>query len=91
MNELKMSRDRVARWLIEKLLASFVISAIIIYGPIIGFNIQKNGLGTTYTVVTSVTLLISILANVLIPQDFGISRRIEALKGNKQKSETEIE
>ena len=81
-----MSRDNVARWLIEKLLASFVISAIIIYGPIIGFNIQQNGLGTTYTVVTSVTLLISLIANVLIPQDFGISRRIEKLKGKKQES-----
>jgi hypothetical protein len=91
MIESKMSRDKVARWLIEKLLASFVISTIIIYGPIIGFNIQKSGLGTTYTVVTSVTLLISLIANVLIPQDFGISRRIEALKGKKQESEAEIE
>ncbi len=79
-----MSRDNIARWLIEKLLASFVISVIIIYGPIVGFNIQNNGLGTTYTVVTSVTLLISVIANVLIPQDFGISRRIEGLKGKKQ-------
>ena len=78
----------MARWLIEKLLASFVISAIIIYGPIIGFNIQKSGLGTTYTVVTSVTLLISIVANVLIPQDFGISRRFDSLKGKNQESET---
>ena len=74
----------MARWLIEKLLASFVISTIIIYGPIIGFNIQKSGLGTTYTVVTSVTILISIVANVLIPQDFGISRRLSTLKGKNQ-------
>ena len=83
-----MSREKVARWLIEKLLASFAVSAIIIYGPIIGFNIQMSGLGTTYTVVTSVTLLISIVANVLVPQDFGISRRLDALKGKNQKSET---
>ena len=83
-----MSRENVARWLIEKLLASFVISAIIIYGPIIGFNIQKSGLGTTYTVVTSVTLLISIVANVLVPQDFGISRRLDSLKVKNQESET---
>ncbi|MFC1803600.1 hypothetical protein ACFL0D_06505 [Thermoproteota archaeon] len=84
-----MSRDKVARWLIEKLLASFVISAIIKYGPLIGFNIQKSGLGTTYTVVTSVTLLISVVANVLIPQDFGISRRLNALRGKKQESKAE--
>ena len=84
-----MSRDNVARWLIEKLLASFVISAIIIYGPLIGFNIQKSGLGTTYTVVTSVTLLISIVANVLIPQDFGLSRRLDLLRGKKQEPDAE--
>jgi uncharacterized membrane protein len=84
-----MSRDQLARWLIEKLLASFVISVIIIYGPIIGFNIQKSGLGTTYSVVTSVTLLISIVANILIPQDFGFSRRLDALKGKNQESEAE--
>ena len=84
-----MSRDNVARWLIEKLLASFVISAIIIYGPLIGFNIQKSGLGTTYTVVTSVTLLISIVANVLIPQDFGLSRRLDSLRGKKQEPDAE--
>jgi hypothetical protein len=74
-----MSRDKIARWIIEKLLASFVISAIIIYGPIIGFNIQKSGLGTTYTVVTSVTLFISLVANVLVPQDFGIRRRLNGV------------
>ena len=81
----------MARWLIEKLLASFVISAIIIYGPIIGFNIQKSGLGTTYTVVTSVTLLISIVANVLIPQDFGLSRKLDALRGKNKESDAFLE
>ena len=80
-----LDRDSIARWLIEKLLASFVISAIIIYGPLVGFNIQKSSLGTTYTVVTSVTLLISILANVLVPQDFGIKRRFNKLL-NREKT-----
>jgi len=74
-----MSRDEIARWLLEKLLASFVISAIIIYGPIFGFNIQKSGLGTTYSIVTSIALLISLLVNILIPKDFGISRLINQL------------
>jgi hypothetical protein len=78
-----MSRDKIARWLIEKLLASFIISAIIIWGPIIGFNIQTRGLGTTYSVVTSVSILISIIANILVPQDFGISRRLDELRGKK--------
>jgi hypothetical protein len=74
-----MTRDKIARWLIEKLLASFVISVIIIYGPLIGFNIQKSGLGTTYTVVTSISLLISLIANVLIPHDFGVKERLNSL------------
>jgi hypothetical protein len=78
-----MSRDKITRWLIEKLLASFIISAIIIYGPIFGFNIQTRGLGTTYSVVTSVTILISIIANILVPQDFGFRRRFDELRGKK--------
>jgi len=84
-----MSRDKIARWLIEKLLASFVISAIIIYGPIIGFNIQTRGLGTTYSVVTLVSILISLIANILVPQDFGISRRLTEFRGKKTKNDEE--
>jgi hypothetical protein len=81
-----LDRDKIARWIIEKLLASFVISAIIIYGPIIGFNIQKTGLGTTYTVVTSVTLLISLIANILIPPDFGIRKRFNSILNREKES-----
>jgi hypothetical protein len=80
-----MTRDTIARWLIEKLLASFVISVIIIYGPLIGFNIQKSGLGTTYTVVTSISLLISLIANVLIPHDFGVKERLNSLFKREKK------
>ena len=76
-----MSRDSVARWLLEKLLASFIISVIIIYGPMVGFNIQKSGMGTTYSIVASISILISILANILIPKDFGITRRLNKLRG----------
>ena len=82
-------RDRVARWLIEKLLASYAISVIIIYGPIIGFDIQKRGLGATYTVVTSITILISIVANILIPQDFGVKKRFNDLFKRLEKQEPE--
>lgn len=76
-----MSRDEIARWLLEKLLSSFVISVVIIYGPIIGFNIQTSGLGTTYSIVTTIALMISLLVNILIPKDFGISRRLKKLIG----------
>jgi hypothetical protein len=76
-----MSRDEIARWLLEKLLSSFVISVVIIYGPIIGFNIQTSGLGTTYSIVTTIALMISLLVNILIPKDFGISRRLKKFIG----------
>jgi hypothetical protein len=82
-----MDRDKIARWIIEKLLTSFVVSAIIIYGPIIGFNIQQTGLGTTYTVVTSVTLLISLIANILIPPDWGIRKRLNGIVNREQQPE----
>ena len=71
----------------EKLLASFIISAVIIYGPVVGFNIQKSGMGTTYSIVASISLLISILANILIPKDFGITRRLNKLRGLASDSE----
>ena len=73
----------------EKLLASFLIAAIIVYGPVVGFNIQKSGMGTTYSIVASISLLISILANILIPKDFGIARRLNRLRGIAPDSEEE--
>lgn len=85
-----MSREDIARWLIEKLLGSFVISVVLIYGPIFGFNIFERGLGTTYATVTSVTLIISVLANILLPKDFGISRRIASLRKNEDKDKEHI-
>jgi hypothetical protein len=84
-----MSRAKVARWLIDKLLASFEVSAIIAYGPIIGFNIQAHGLGTTYTVVTSVSILISLLSYILVPQDFGVRRKIDSILGKGKKEDLE--
>ena len=82
-----MSRDSIARWLLDNLLASFIIAAIIVYGPMVGFNIQKSGMGTTYSIVASISLLISILANILIPKDFGITRRLNKLRGLASDSE----
>ena len=84
-----MDRGRVARWLIEKLLASYLISIIIIYGSIVGFNPQSSGLGVTYTVVTSVSIIISIVANVLIPQDFGIRKKYNKLVSRFKKSQAD--
>ena len=85
----------MARWLIDKLLASYLISLIIIYGPIIGFNMQNRGLGVTYSVVTTISVLISFISNILIPQDFGIKRRydmfVSRFKGETESEEKTIE
>jgi hypothetical protein len=90
-----LDRGKIARWLIDKLLASYLISLIIIYGPIFGFNVQSRGLGVTYSVVTTISVLISILSNLLIPQDFGIKRRydnfISRLKGETESEENTLE
>jgi predicted transglutaminase-like protease len=67
-----LSRSQIARWILEKLLNSFFISAIIIWGPIIGINISNYGMGTTYTIITAISLVVSLLAYILIPKDFGI-------------------
>lgn len=84
-----MDRGKIARWIIEKLLASYLISVIIIYGSVIGFNPQNSGLGVTYTIVTSISITISIIANILIPQDFGITTRYRKLVSRFKKSESE--
>lgn len=80
-----MSRSHIARWVLEKLLNSFVISAILIWGPIIGINISKYGMGTTYTIITSISLVVSLLAYILIPKDFGIISRIREAINNIKK------
>ncbi len=67
-----MSRSQIARWVLEKLLNSFFISAILIWGPFIGVNISSYGMGTTYTIITGISLAVSLLAYILIPQNYGI-------------------
>ena len=90
-----MDRGKIARWIIEKLLASYVISLIIIYGPVIGFNMQSRGLGVTYSVVTTISILLSVISNILIPQDFGVRRRydniVSKIKRENRKEENKTE
>ena len=86
-----LDRGKVARWIIEKLLASYVISLFIIYGPLIGLNLEQRGLGTTYTVITSITILISLVSNILIPRDFGVKRLYNRVKDKVNNNEAEQE
>ena len=59
---------QIIKWLLEKLLGSFIISALIVWGPIFGLNLTKFGLGTVYTVVTAVTFTVSLIIYFLVPR-----------------------
>ena len=66
---MNLSRVRIIKWLLEKLLTSFVTSVIIYFGPIIGLNFQKMGFGYVYTIITVVTFGISAVIYFLVPKD----------------------
>ena len=67
-----LSRSQIARWILEKLLNSFFISAILVWGGLVGVNMSSYGMGTTYTIITAISLAVSLLAYILVPKDFGI-------------------
>ena len=85
---MKLSRNNIARWLLEKLLSSFLISALLVWGPFIGLHIETFGMGTTYTIITSVTLMISLLSYLLVPTEIETINKIrnswKRLKGEKE-------
>jgi len=66
---------------LEKLLGSFVISAIVIWGPVLGMNLSGYGIGTVYTIITGVSLLVSVIVFLLVPADFKLREKINTLLG----------
>ena len=75
-----MDRSDVARWLLEKLLGSFVISGIFVWGPVIGIKINNYGIGTVYSIVTSISLIISAIVYILVPKEFETLTKLKSLK-----------
>ena len=73
-----MNRTQILRWLLEKLLGSFLLSAMIIWGPIFGIELNGFNLGTVYTIVTAVSVLVSVIVYILVPLDFKIRERIDS-------------
>jgi hypothetical protein len=69
MNVSSLSRLRIIRWLLDKLLTSLVTSVIIYLGPFFGLNFQKLGFGYIYTIITIATLLVSMIVYFLVPKD----------------------
>ena len=76
-----MNRTQIIRWLLEKLLGSFVISAIVIWGPVLGMNLSGYGIGTVYTIITGVSLLVSVIVFLLVPADFKLREKLNTLLG----------
>lgn len=64
-----MSRLRVIKWLLEKLLTSFAASIVIYIGPMLGLNFQKIGFGYVYTIITATTLSVSFIVYFLVPKE----------------------
>lgn len=75
-----MDRSDIARWLLEKLLGSFVISGIFVWGPVIGIKINNYGIGTVYSIVTSISLLISALVYILVPKEFETLTKLKSIR-----------
>ena len=66
---MNLSRMNIVKWLLEKLLTSFVTSVIIYFGPMLGLNFQKIGFGYVYTLITLSTFVVSVMIYLLIPKD----------------------
>ena len=64
-----LSRLRIIKWILEKLLTSLVTSIIIYLGPFFGLNFQKLGFGYVYTLITIATLVVSVVVYFLVPKD----------------------
>jgi hypothetical protein len=78
-----MNRTQVIRWLLEKLLGSFVISALVIWGPVLGMNLSGYGIGTVYTIITGVSLMVNILVFLLVPADLKLREKLNTLLGRE--------
>ena len=78
-----MNRTQIIRWLLEKLLGSFVISALVIWGPVLGMNLRGYGIGTVYAIITGVSLMVSFLVFILVPADFKLREKLSTLLGRE--------
>ena len=63
----KRQRIKLARWLFEKLLGSFLISLFILYGWLVGLQLHQSSFQAVYLMVTFLSILAYVLSVVLIP------------------------
>jgi hypothetical protein len=74
---MDLSRMNVIKWLLEKLLTSFVTSIIIYFAPWFGVNLHKIGFGYIYTITTIATYGVSIAVYFLVPKQLKTSNQSE--------------
>ena len=67
LGRTKKQRVKLAKWLFEKLLGSFLISIFILYGSLVGLQLYQSGFQTVYSLITSLSVLAYVLSVVLIP------------------------
>ena len=64
-----LSRLRIIKWLLDKLLTSLVTSFIIYIGPLFSLNFHKLSFGYIYTIITISTLFVSTFVYFLVPKE----------------------
>jgi hypothetical protein len=64
---IKNQRVKLAKWLFEKLLGSFLISTLISYGSFAGVRLQVFSFQSVYIVVTFLSVFSYVLSVFLIP------------------------
>ena len=66
----KASRNRVtfARWLLEKLLGSFLISTLVLYGSVVGFQLSQSSFQSVYLAVTLLSVSAYLISVFLVPR-----------------------
>jgi len=66
----RIGRNRVAfaRWLLEKLLGSFLISALVFYGSVLGFQLSQSSFQSVYLAVTFLSVLAYLVSIFLVPR-----------------------
>ena len=67
LNRLVSKRVNFARWLLEKLLGSFFISILVLYGSFFGFQVTQSPFQAVYFLITFLSILAYIISVVLIP------------------------
>lgn len=68
LGRVKENRVAFARWLLEKLLGSFLISAFVLYGSVLGFQFHQYSFQSVYLAVTLLSILAYVLSVLLVPK-----------------------